>query len=222
MKKLLKLKRDLRDLPTYSYSEASRALRIPRTTLRAWTRGQQRFQRVFTPAGDASLSYFNLIEAQVLRAIRNTPEHPIPMPMVRKALQEASKEYGIERLLIHRDFRFGAGDLFLDQYSHLVSLTLSRQIVLKRLLDAHLARVEYGDDGLPRQFFPMLHGDGDQPKEVEINPFVSFGRAVVIGTGISTQAINSRVDAGESIEFVATDYEITVRQVEDAIYYEAA
>lgn len=214
--------RDPRNLPAYSYAEASRALRMPASTLRAWTRGQAGFEAVFQPAGPAALSYFNLIEGQVLRAIRTV--HRLSMADVRLALDEANNSYGFDRLLIHRDFRFGAMGLFLDCYSSLVSLTNTKQIYMRALMESLLSRVEYGIDGFPVLFFPAIH-DGlhaDEPRIVRLDPFVSFGRPTVSSRGISTQAIASRIDAGESVEFVAGDYRVEREEVEEAIYYEAA
>lgn len=215
----IKFKGERRDLPQYRYRDASRALNIPASTLRAWTRGQEGFESVFHPAAHDRLSYFNLIEAQVLRAIRH--DGKIPMHAVRVALDDARSQFGIDRLLIHRDFRFGAVGLFIERYSELVSLTRSGQIAIKHLLIEHLDRVEYGKDGLPRLFFPRV-GVASDSRIIRLNPFVSFGRATVTTRPISTQAIVARIDAGESVEEVADDYEIEREEVEAAIYYEAA
>ena len=214
-------KEDLRDLPAYGYTEASRAVNIPAPTLRAWTRGQKGFQSVFAPASSNALSYFNLIEARALRAIRG--HERISMKAVREALDAASREHDIDRLLIHKDFRYGAGDLFLDRFSHLVSLTKSRQFAIKSALDQFLSRVDYDVEGLPITLFPFVGGDaGDSSRLIEVNPYVAFGRAVIAGTGISTQSVASRFNAGEGISLIAKDYQIQEQAVEKAIYYEAA
>jgi uncharacterized protein (DUF433 family) len=42
----------------------------------------------------------------------------------------------------------------------------------------------------------------------------------VSGTGIPTDVVAQRFDAGEKIESIAGDYEITPQQIEDAIRYE--
>ncbi len=212
------LETDRRNLAQYGYRDASNALKIPASTLRAWTRGQEGFEPVFRPAGKGGLSYFNLIEAQVLRAIRMLGK--IKMSCVREALDAAQQKHGVERLLIHKDFRFGGIGLFIERYSKLISLTRSGQIAIRDVLIEHLERVEYDDDGFPRLFYPNLIVHAEK-KYIQINPFVSFGRATVKTRPVSTQAIVSRIDAGENVEFVAQDYEIEEKEVEAAIYYEA-
>ncbi len=212
------LNSDLRNSTQYGYREASKALQIPASTLRAWTRGQEGFEPVFRPAGNGGLSYFNLIEAQVLRAIRMVGK--IKMSCVREALNVGLEDHGIERLLIHRDFRFGRSGLFIEKYSQLVRLTRSKQMIFALILNEHLSRVEYDGEGFPKLFYPNL-AKYSEKKYIRINPFVSFGRATVKTKPISTQAIVSRIDAGEDLIFVAEDYEIKREEVEAAIYYEA-
>ena len=212
------LNNDLRNSTQYGYGEASKALQIPASTLRAWTRGQEGFEPVFRPASSGGLSYFNLIEAQVLRAIRMVGK--LKMSCVREALDLGLKDHGIERLLIHRDFRFGRSGLFIERYSQLVRLTRSKQMTFRLILNEHLSRVEYDAEGFPKLFYPNLVKFSER-KYIRINPFVSFGRATVKTKPISTQAIVSRIDAGEDLNFVAEDYEIKREEVEAAIYYEA-
>ena len=213
------LREDLRNSTQYGYREASKALNIPASTLRAWTRGQEKFKPVFRPAGKGGLSYFNLIEAQVLRAIREVSK--VKMRCVREALDVAMEDHGIERLLIHRDFRFGSSGLFIKAYSELVRLKRSSQLTFTAIMEEHLSRVEYDDDGFPKLFYPNLVKYSEK-KYIRLNPFVSFGRATVSTKPISTQTIVSRIDAGEDLNFVAEDYQIEREEVEAAIYFEAS
>lgn len=223
--------RDLRNVPAYSYPEASRALNIPRTTLRAWVRGQ-RYQRkddigYFEPViqkpdpDDSRLSFTNLIEAHVLRALRTA--HDVSMSAVREALTVAEREFGIERLLIHRQLRTTAGELFLDRYRQLVTLSESQQLVMREMFARYLKRIEYDEVDLPKEFYPLTRGPlSDSPKIIALTPYVSFGRPVVLRRGISTEAIRSRYDAGESLLHIAEDYQLTPEEVEEAVTYEVA
>ena len=214
------IENDQRNLAQYGYREASKALNIPASTLRAWTRGQENFEPVFRPAGEGGLSYFNLIEAQVLRAIRSVAR--LRMQYVREAIDEAQKSYQVKRLLIHKDFRFGAMGLFIERYSKFISLTTTRQISFRTFLEEHLDRVRYDEEGFPRLFLPKLETKNLQEKDyIRIDPFVSFGRSTIKTRPISTQSIVSRIDAGETINFVAEDYEIPIEEVEAAIHYES-
>lgn len=214
---------DLRNAAAYTYTEASKALEgIPPATLRAWTKGQTGFTPVFKAAGD-KLSYFNLVEAQVLRAIR--VKGKLPLDAVRIALDKAQEAHQIDRLLIHRDFRFGPMGLFLDHFSQLISLSASGQIAMRSIIENYLDRVEYDPDGFPQLFYPTPRHPVSRTqghKIIRIDPLVSFGRPTVQTKAVSTQAIVSRINAGEEIDSVASDYQIEKKEVEEAIYYEAA
>jgi uncharacterized protein (DUF433 family) len=57
-------------------------------------------------------------------------------------------------------------------------------------------------------------------KAIVIDPKISFGRPVVNGAFISTRSIVDRIDAGEKLEDVARDYNLTPDVVEMAVVFE--
>lgn len=224
--------RDPRTLPAYSIGDAERFLFVPATTLRSWFAGRTyprrqggpgSFRRLITPADETNcrLSFFNLVEAHVLRALRS--EHGIPLNAVRAALDYAEKELRIDRILLSDDLLTGAGEVFLDHYGNLISLSKSGQLAIRRFLRAYLRRVERDDSSIPIRLFPFLtpHESGDD-RPVVIDPAVSFGRPVVAGSGITTATLVRRIDAGETVEHLAKDYGIPASKIEDAITFEKA
>jgi hypothetical protein len=105
--------RDPREAPLYTLAEAAHYLHLPPATLRSWVEGRyftSGGERRFSPgvivrpdSEDARLSFTNLVEAHVLRALRS--EHGVPMQHVRKALDYAEARCGIQRLLISDQLR---------------------------------------------------------------------------------------------------------------------
>lgn len=220
---------DPRDLPAYSYVDASKALGIPATTIGAWVRGQKYSRKedagFFEPViqrpdpDDTRLSFKNLIEVHVLRSLRTA--HEVGLGAVREALRIAEEHYEIERLLIHADLKTSAGELFLDQYERLVTLSRAEQLVIRETFHSFLRRVEYDELNLPRRLFPITAGESqDDVPVISISPYVSFGRPTISRAGISTSAIRTRIDAGESVEHVASDYGLKQYEIEAALRYE--
>ena len=218
-------------MPAYSVSEAARHLRVSPATLRAWvagrpyptSAGERQSARLIHPAQaePPMLSFWNLVEAHVLRALRT--EHGVPIPAVRKALRYAEKELGIEHLLLRRDLQTEAGRLFLERYGQLIDLSNSGQLAMKKMLEAHLRRVEWDPSRLPVRLYPFLAGsESEDDRTIAIDPRVAFGRPVVRRAGVSTQAIVQRLDAGESVADIASDYELTQAEIEQAALYERA
>mgnify|MGYP001353017450 CR=1 FL=1 len=215
------------ETPAYGVVEASRYLKLAPSTLRSWVIGRNyhrsdgvgRFEPLICLAdeGRKLLSFANLIEAYVLRALRQ--EHGVSIDAVRNALEYAEQEFHITRLLLSSDLLTTAGDLFLKQYGELINLSQSGQLALRIMFEEHLKRIEWENE-IPYRLYP--YNGVDDKKIIAIDPSIGFGRPVLISKGISTAIITDRIDAGESVEELAEDYDLNTREVEMAIIYERA
>lgn len=224
-------KTDLRNEPAYSLAEAARYLKLASATLRSWVVGREypkgegvaQFRPLIHPPQQAppTLSFWNLIEAHVLRSLRT--EHGVSIQALRKALAYAEKKQGVERLLLSKELRTHAGRLLLDRYGELIELSASGQLAMRRMFEAHLARVEWDEWQFPVRLYPFTTGSTlDSARPIAIDAKVAFGRPVMVRMGISTHAIAERIDAGESVDDVARDYDLTPPEVEEAVLYERA
>ena len=222
---------DIRHQPAYGPAEAARYLRLPAATLRTWLVGrdypkgeaQARFQPLLRPASGQplQLSFYNLIEAHVLRALRT--EHGVALAELRKAIAYAEKKLQLQRLLLSPELRTHAGRVFLDRYAELIDLSASGQLAMRKLLEDHLQRVDWDEWKFPVRLYPYvgaLQRAGERP--IAIDPQIAFGRPIVRRAGISTAAIADRIDAGESVEAVAEDYDLSAEEVEQAVLYSRA
>lgn len=220
-----------RDTAAYSLAEAARYLRLPAATLRSWVLGREyptaegggEFPPLIRPASKRPplLSFPNLVEAHVLRSLRT--QHGVPVKALRDALAYAQKTLGIDRLLLRPELRATAGKVFLDRYGELIDLSASGQLAMRQLFNEHLKRIEWDKSKSPVRLYPFLSvvsTSGERP--IVINPHIAFGRPVVERRGVSTSAIAERIDAGESVEDVANDYDLGQAEIEQAILYERA
>jgi len=173
---------------------------------------------------DHLLSFNNLVEAYVLRALR--VDHGVKMAKVREALDYAEREFGISRLLLSTELQAAPGSMFLERFGDLINLSRSGQLAAKQLLEAVLKRVRRNPLGAPNRVFPAGSYDLDAlrlaPQVIVIDPEISFGRPIVAAKGIRTASIVSRIDAGEEPQDVAQDYGLEVYELEAAISYERA
>jgi uncharacterized protein (DUF433 family) len=221
---------ELRDQPAYTLAEAARYLKLPAATLRSWTLGRPylkagktvHFQPLIRPASKTPplLSFYNLIEAHVLRSLRT--EHGVAIREVRAAISYAERTLQVERLLLIRDLRTHAGDVFLEKYGQLIELNASGQLAMRKLLDEHLKRVEWDEWQFPVRLYPFVPGEVSAQKPIAIDPQIAFGRPVVVRAGISTSTIAERLDAGESVNDLVEDYGLTQAEIEEAVLYERA
>lgn len=223
-------KPDRREQPVYPLAEAARYLKLPVATLRSWVVGRpypkagsvERFHPLIKAPESKPplLSFWNLIEAHVLRSLRT--EHGVEIREVRQAIRYAEHELGLERLLLHKDLHTHAGDVLLEQYGRLISLNKSGQFAMRRLMEEHLRRVEWDQWMFPIRLYPFVSSSIGIDRPIAIDPTIAFGRPIVLRAGISTGIIADRIDVGESVEDVADDYDLGINEVEQAILYERA
>ena len=221
----------LDERPRYTLAQAARYVHISPTTLRSWVAGRPYKtaggSRYFHPlinrpvSEDPRLSFSNLIEAHVLRALRT--RHEVPMSALRAALDYAEEKFNIKRLLLSNDLRTAAGAVFIERLDQLIDLGRSGQIVMKELLDAHLKRIDRDVKGIPLRLFPVNTARGlDGPKIIAVDPRIAFGRPIISGKGVRTLTIVERLDAGEERDAVAADYGLKDYEIDEAILYERA
>ena len=167
------------------------------------------------------LSFWNLVEAHVLRALRS--DQGVSIKALRQALRFAEGELKVKRLLLSKELLAGGGRLFLDRYGELIDLSASGQIAMRHVLEAHLKRVEWDQWQFPVRLYPFVASEAlSAERPIAIDPSLAFGRPVVLRRGITTAVIAERIDAGESIEGLAADYDLSVGEIEEAILYERA
>lgn len=222
---------DLRNQPSYTMSEAARYLKLPVATLRSWVAGRSfpkadgvgRFQPLIHPPlkQPTTLSFWNLIEAHVLRSLRT--EHGVSIGAFRKALQYAERSLNIDRLLLRNELCTDAGRVFLDRYGELIEISASGQLAMRRLLEEHLKRVEWDERQFPVRLYPFVGFETISPQRpIAIDPTIAFGRPVVISAGVSTSAIAGRIDAGETVADLAKDYALSESDISQAVFFERA
>ncbi len=222
-------KKNILNAPAYTLAEASRYLHIAAPTLRSWVVGRryplERGKGFFRPLiqlpnkSKGLLSFENLVEAHVLRALRT--EQGVPIRAVRDALKFSEKKLNIERLLLSHELYTSAGELFLERYGQLINLSKSGQLALKEVLKSYLSRIEW-DHNIPIRLYPFIGDYRTDGKVIAIDPYISFGRPIIFKKGISTAIIVDRIDAGETVKDLAKDYDLDESEVEKAIVYERA
>ncbi|MGD1950580.1 MAG: DUF433 domain-containing protein [Leptolyngbyaceae cyanobacterium] len=219
-------KLDPRNIPTYSIGDAAKYLRIPAATIRSWTVGRKYpkadgagFFAPLIPIPDRKpklLSFTNMVEVHVLRAIRQ--HHNVDLGKVRKALDYIENTLPVVHPLAHAEFRTDGVDLFIERYGELINASSAGQTQLKDSLQAHLERIEPDDSGLAIKLYPFTRThEESNPRIVVIDPRIAFGRLIIEGTGIPTSVLAERYRAGDSMDDLAEDYRCDRIKVEEAI-----
>lgn len=215
----------LRRTPAYTFGEAAHYLSMPTATLRAWCVGQKQgekkeFVRLIDLDGTAKegLSFLNLVEAHVLASIRRI--HNVSLPKVREALDYVKGDLKIERPLLSPKFQTDGVDLFVEEINKLLNVT-THVYSFEQIMRAYLKRIHRDVKGIPVKLYPFLRKDDtgkpNPPAPIEIDPRVAFGRPVLKGRAVPTAVLADRFKAGDSIEDLAGDFEVTPAAIQEAI-----
>ena len=217
----------LLDVPAYTVAEAAHYLQIPTTTLRSWVKGRSYplkpersgfFEPIIQLPDEEErlLSFTNLVEAHVLDAIRR--EHGVQLQKVRYAVCYMQKRMNVEHPLAFQSMVTDGVDLFVQRYAELINVSRDGQLAMGAILDAYLRRVDWDETGFAIRLYPFTRKrELDEPRVVVIDPEVSFGKPVLVGTGIPTSTVAERYKAGESVDDLAQDYDLERAKIEEAI-----
>ncbi len=233
-----------REMPLYSIPEAARYLKIPARTLGRWVRGdnaENSKRRPTTPiiqlpdAERPMLSFMNLVEAYVVSSI--TRVEKVRFDKVRSTLNYFETKSLSKYPLAFTDLWTDGFNIFVETSGDVICASLQGQQVIKEVISQYLRRIDRDINLLPLRIYPFSrkmsfdvsdnHASENatrvlelSPKNISIDPLVSFGRPTLAGTGIATNVIAGRFNAGESAKELAKDYDITEAQVGEAVSYE--
>lgn len=212
------------DVPLYSIGSASRHLRLPTSTVHRWARGSHEGDQKRVISGGASelLSFNDLIELYVVKAL--TRGRKVPLTAVRRAVEYASREMKVHRVLLSDDL-FAFGDkLLLRHLGDLVDISRSGQLALEKVVGAYMERIDRFPGGLPATLHPDFTSESkvDRRFPVAVSPLIAFGDPTLTGTGIKTSVVSARIDSGETPEEVARDYDVPLELVMNALIFENA
>jgi uncharacterized protein (DUF433 family) len=200
-------------------------------TLRTWILGYERVSGGRPVQADPvvdltirdprdGLSFINLIEVLALDRFRAAG---VSLQKVGKALRYVESELGTPHALARQTILTDGIDLFWkfqerqqDLDLHVVNITRGGQKAFPEVISAYLREIEWGTDRFAKRWWPEVGR-----REVVVDPRKGYGAPTIAPTGIRTEDVFQRFEAGESFLSLAEDFGLTIGQVEAAIRAEA-
>ncbi len=106
-------------------------------------------------------------------------------------------------------------------------LTTTSSAEAIKLFDAWLSRVEWQTPDAPSRLYPLYRAAVETaadvqrvPRLIAVDPQVRFGGPFLVNSGIPVEALVGCYRGGDSVSEIAVDYNVEVREVEEAIRYE--
>lgn len=110
-------------------------------------------------------------------------------------------------------------DLLVDVLDRIPNVSKGEQVEIAELIRSHLQRIDRDACGVPIGLYPFTRKltNKEAVKFVIINPYIAFGRPVVVGTAVPTSVLADRFKAGDTLIDLANDYGAQLEAVEEAI-----
>jgi uncharacterized protein (DUF433 family) len=214
----------------YSPAEAQRLTGVPVSRISRWTRGYQFSYRgtkhksppliaTDTPSVDGApvLSFLDLMELRFLNAFR---KHNVSTQVIRIAAARARELLGHARPFSTRKFKTDGKNILAELVDslgdrHLLDL-VRRQYVLERVVGSFLFEgIEFDDQDEPFRWWP-LRGS----KSVLVDPLIAFGAPVISSARLPTRVLALAVAGEMKVREAAAWYDVTEREVRDAVRFE--
>jgi uncharacterized protein (DUF433 family) len=210
---------DIREMPAYGLVEISEYLDVPKKTIEYWTTGGESPLIHLPRINPPRFSFMNLLECHILSSMRG---RGLSLQRVRTSLEWINTHSHSDHPLIDKLFQTDGVDLFIQEIpDKLITVSRGGQFAFREILEIFLERIELDLYHIAARFFPFVaEVTPNEPKIIQIDPNICFGRPVISGTGITTAIIASRFAARETIADLSMEYGRTQKEIEEAIRWE--
>lgn len=219
----------------YTISEAAKLAHTSYQNARRWLVGYEvpghRMKPVFgdrplqqTAPQPLMVSFIELIEIVMAARFRagTDGQPPVPLERVRNAHQYARERLKVPYPFASLDLKTSGGHIlheFDEAYPgpRLIAISARGQITLPGLVQNEICNLDYDATQLADKWHPL-----GRIVPIVINPMVGAGRPTIEGTGVTVRTIEERFRAGDTVAYLAEDYDIAPEAIEYALHFAAA
>jgi uncharacterized protein (DUF433 family) len=203
----------------YSVSDISFLLKLPKQKVRRWlndfwdSRLAEKYNNTYSwgEGRDQATNFYTLIEFYIFYCLRE-------LGVAQKKIFEAHEAMAKQLKTIHP---FASAKVLTDGKSILYALEdgttikadKSKQIALKQIIEDFCRKIEFSDNNLAEKFYPL-----GKNKHIVVDPHHQFGQPTVEETNVLAETIYNMHEAGETNEFLSRLYDISLKEVQAAIY----
>lgn len=208
----------------YTLPDAARLLGLPLSRLRSWVRGtRENSGTVRLPVGsfasraegrDRHFDFYTLIELFSVAELRRLG---VSMKTLKANRAELAQRFSTPYPFALRGLLTDGRRLLkeLDKQA-LLELGTGGQSSFESLVAPFCRRLDFdATSQLAARYFPM-----GREIPVVVSPSHAFGRPVIEGTNLPTETVAGLVRGGESLDDIASEYQLSREQVESAWRFE--
>jgi uncharacterized protein (DUF433 family) len=204
----------------YTMPDVAAILDLPLPKVRRWFRsywaaqfGESTNTRFSEGEGrELVVNFHTLIEFYVFYCLRESGVSVQRIVNAHKILEERLKTphpFATATILAEQ-----GGRILFDEIGQLIRADKSLQLVIRQFIEPFCRNIEFGSDKLAKTFYPL-----GRESSIVVDPRRRFGQPVISNTNITPDTVFGLHRAGESNEFIGRIYDLTAKQVADAIAY---
>jgi uncharacterized protein (DUF433 family) len=214
----------------YSFPEAARIIGVKPEKLRRWAGGYHRpapaneylrkpvIARYFEN-GQHILTFLELVELLFVKLFR---AEGVPMPVIRKAAEQAGERFGTLYPFAVKRFDTDGRRIFATLQEEARGVRVVEelgkgQLVFDTVVRPFFRKIEYRGDGDALRYWPR-----DRDGRIVLDPERAFGKPIDAETGVPTKSLYDAVLAGggQRPEVVAEWFGVPLDAVQAAVAYE--
>ena len=215
---------DALELPLYSYSEADYLAGATRGTASRWLSGY-RYKSIsgdvtqrppVTKRADIELKGVSFVDLVEVVAIGRLKEIGFSLLDIRRMVENCQAVFNVRHPLASLEFKVGGEEVFVSQGGTLVEILKGRgRRAWQEVLQPFIETLDYHGQ-LAKRWWPL-----GKSVPVLVDPEYGYGFPVIQGSGVRTEIILERLQAGDSREQIAEDFKVHPKEVDSALRFEA-
>lgn len=202
----------------YSVPDLAFILRLPQSKVRRWMNdfwderlGEKYHGRYSWGEGrERATNFYTLIEFYVFYQLRESNVSTRTILRAHEAMaQQLKTPYPFASSQVLTD---GKSILYALEDGTTIKADHSKQIAFKEIIEDFCKKIEFSKGKLAERFYPL-----GKEHHIVVDPHHQFGQPVIEKTNLLAETIYDLYHAGESKEFLSRLYDISIKEVNDAV-----
>ncbi|MBC6400596.1 MAG: DUF433 domain-containing protein [Ekhidna sp.] len=207
----------------YAVSDIAKILRLPyskvKYTMETYLKGKFSADIDYKYAFEMddkfyAVNFYALIEISVFYLLQ---DKNVKSKKIMEAHTTLAKVYDTPYPFIKKAVYTDGGQIFFGDDSPMIVADKSLQLAFHQFLEPYCAKIKFDKSDLATKYYPI-----GKDKHVVVKPENQFGQPVIEGTNIIPEVIYDLYSGGDSINLIASLYDLSIEQISDAIEYAKA
>lgn len=211
----------------YTIPDAARILGFSLPKMRRWLKGSDAAGSVEeSPAryginsmgieGEGAQKHMDFLSLIEIYTVIRLRELKVSFPTIRRAWADLAQRLGVEHPFAAQSLFVDGAKLLTENDNLYYELGTNGQIAIRKVLEPFLNKVDFETT---THIAERLHPLGRE-SHVVVDPRRAFGRPIVSGTAVTTEALASLYRGGETSESLAQQFELSEMAIQDALKFE--